>query len=168
MRNPTNGHPFLGTEIWSFQVCIFKGSVQRKLRWVENGVNRSIGASDCGAGHSFVVLFRFYFGFAIFPFPVSTVQIISEFWINRWSGASEVAPNWRYIAATATIIGAAWHSALIEAKRGNAHCTYRRSGQICSANKKFSDFFMFAALPLLAEHESLDQQYWRYIRKTKE
>jgi hypothetical protein len=35
----------------------FKGSVQRKLRWVENGVNRSIGALDCGAGHSFVVLF---------------------------------------------------------------------------------------------------------------
>jgi hypothetical protein len=33
-----------------------KGSVQRKLRWVENGVNISVGASDCGAGHSF---FRF-------------------------------------------------------------------------------------------------------------
>ncbi len=32
-----------------------KGSVQGKLRWVENGVNRSVGASDCGAGHSFVV-----------------------------------------------------------------------------------------------------------------
>jgi hypothetical protein len=51
-----------------------KGSVQRKLRWVENGVNRSIGASDCGTGHSFVVLFRFRLGFAIFPFPVSTAE----------------------------------------------------------------------------------------------
>jgi hypothetical protein len=60
-----------------------KGSVQRKLRWVENGVNRSVGASDCGAGHSFVVLFGFHLGFAIFPFPVSTARIISEFWINR-------------------------------------------------------------------------------------
>jgi hypothetical protein len=53
-----------------------KGSVQRKLRWVKNGVNKSVGASDCGAGHSFVVLFRFDLGFAIFPFPVSTAQII--------------------------------------------------------------------------------------------
>jgi hypothetical protein len=62
---------------------LVKGSVQRKLRWVKNGVNRSVGASDCGAGHSFVVLFRFHLGFAIFPFPVSTTQIIGEFWINR-------------------------------------------------------------------------------------
>jgi hypothetical protein len=58
------------------------GSVQRKLRWVENGVNRSVGASDCGAGHSFVVLFGFHLGFATFPFPVSTAQIIGEFWNN--------------------------------------------------------------------------------------
>jgi hypothetical protein len=61
----------------------FKGSVQQKLRWVENDVKRSVEASDCGAGHSFVVLFRFRLGFAIFPFPVSTVKIIGEFWINR-------------------------------------------------------------------------------------
>jgi hypothetical protein len=60
-----------------------KGSVQRKLRWVKSGVNRSVGASDCGAGHSFVVLLGFHLGFAIFPFPVSTVKIIGEFWINR-------------------------------------------------------------------------------------
>jgi hypothetical protein len=62
---------------------MLKGSVQRKLRWVENGVNRSVGASDCGAGHSFVVLFGFHLDFAIFPFPVSTVKILGEFWINR-------------------------------------------------------------------------------------
>jgi hypothetical protein len=55
---------------------MIKGSVQRKLRWVENGVNRSVGASDCGAGHSFVVLFGFHLDFAIFPFPVITAQII--------------------------------------------------------------------------------------------
>ncbi len=35
-----------------------KCSVQRKLRWVENGVNRSVGASDCGAGHYFECLIR--------------------------------------------------------------------------------------------------------------
>ena len=56
-----------------------KGSVQRKLRWVENGVNRSVGAWDSGTGHSFVVLFRFRLGFAIFPFPVSTAEFIGKF-----------------------------------------------------------------------------------------
>ncbi len=60
-----------------------KGNVQRKLRWVENGVNRSVGASNCGAGHSFVVLFGFHLGFVIFLFLVSTVKIIGEFWITR-------------------------------------------------------------------------------------
>jgi hypothetical protein len=62
---------------------VLKGSVQRKLRWVKNHVNRSVLASDSGAGHSFVVLLGFHLGFTIFPFPVSTVQIIGEFWKNR-------------------------------------------------------------------------------------
>ncbi len=84
----------------------FKGSVQRKLRWVENGVNRSVGASDCGAGHSFVVLFRFQLGFTIFPFPVSTAVFKGEFWKNKQSAMSDVAPivlvlyrihYWRYV-----------------------------------------------------------------------
>ncbi len=65
------------------RVYPFKGSVQPKLRWAENGVNRSVGASDCGAGHSFVVLFGFHLGFTIFLFPDSTAQIIGEFWKNR-------------------------------------------------------------------------------------
>jgi hypothetical protein len=69
----------------------FKGSVQRKLRWVENGVIRTKGASDYGAGHSFVVLFVFHLDFTIFLFPVTTTQIIGEFWQNRWSGTSDVA-----------------------------------------------------------------------------
>jgi hypothetical protein len=51
-----------------------------------------IEASNCGAGRSFVVLFRFHLGFAIFPFPVSTIKIKGEFWINRQSGTSDVAP----------------------------------------------------------------------------
>ncbi len=70
----------------------FKGSVQRKLRWVENGVNRCVGASDCGAGHSFVVLFRFHLGLSIFLFPVSTAEFIGEFWKNKRSATSDVAP----------------------------------------------------------------------------
>jgi hypothetical protein len=67
----------------STYVYPFKGSVQRKLWWVENGVNRSVGASDCGAGHSFVVLLGFHLDFGLFPFPVSTVKILGEFRINR-------------------------------------------------------------------------------------
>jgi hypothetical protein len=35
-----------------------KCSVQRKLRWVENGDNRSAGASGCGTGHYFECLIR--------------------------------------------------------------------------------------------------------------
>jgi hypothetical protein len=42
-----------------------------------------VGASDCCTGHSFVVLFEFHLGFTIFPFPVSTAQVIGEFWKNR-------------------------------------------------------------------------------------
>ncbi len=89
---------------------MLKGSVQRKLRWVENGVNRSVGASDCGAGHSFVVLFRFHLVFAIFPFPVSTAEFIGEFWTNKRSAASVVAliqlalykiRYWRYVDSCA-------------------------------------------------------------------
>ncbi len=88
----------------------FKGSVQRKLRWVENGVIRSVGASDCGAEHSFVVLFRFHLGFTIFPFPVSTAKFIGEFWKNKRSATSAVAPivlalyinhYWRYVDSCA-------------------------------------------------------------------
>jgi hypothetical protein len=83
-----------------------KGSVQRKLRWVENGVNRSVGAWDSGAGHSFVVLFRFRLDFAIFPFPVSTAEFVGEFWTNKRSATSGVAliqlalyiiRYWRYV-----------------------------------------------------------------------
>jgi hypothetical protein len=69
-----------------------KGIVQRKLRWVENGVNRSVGASYCSAGHSFVILFRFHLGFPLLPFPVSTAQVIGEFRKNRWGGTSDIAP----------------------------------------------------------------------------
>jgi hypothetical protein len=67
---------------------ILKTSVQRKLRWVENGVIRIVGASNYGAGHSFVVLFRFNLGFTIFPFPVSTAEFIGEFWKNKRSATT--------------------------------------------------------------------------------
>ncbi len=72
--------------------------------------------------------------------------------------ATQRQQNWRYIAATAKFIGAAWYLALIG-----------KVGRIRSTNTKFSRiFFMFAALRLLAEYESQRQQYWRSIRTTKE
>ncbi len=93
---------------------VLKGSVQRKLRWVENDVKRSAGALECGAGHCFVVLLRFRLGFAIFPFPVSTVKIIGQFWINRRSSASDVAPiELALYSCHSYYYWAAWPSALI-------------------------------------------------------
>ncbi len=60
-----------------------KGDVQRKLRWVENGVIRRVWASHCGAGYYFVDLGGLHHVYAFFPFPVSTGQIIGLFWKNR-------------------------------------------------------------------------------------
>jgi hypothetical protein len=62
---------------------VFTGNVQRKLRWVENGVTLRVEASHRGAGYYFVVLGGFHLVYAIFPFPVSTAQTIGEFWKNR-------------------------------------------------------------------------------------
>jgi hypothetical protein len=61
----------------------FKGSVQRKLRGVENSVNRCVRAWNCGTGRFYVVLLRLHLVFTIFPFPVSTAQFIGKFWQNR-------------------------------------------------------------------------------------
>jgi hypothetical protein len=87
--------------------CNVKGSVQWKLRWVKSGVNRSVGASHCGAGTSFVVLFRFHLGFNWFPFPVSTASFKGEFGNNKGSGTSAVASLvlGRYVEAIANFIG---------------------------------------------------------------
>ncbi len=49
-------------------VTALKGSVQRKLRWVENGANRCVWAWDCGAGRFYVVLLRLHLVFTIFRF----------------------------------------------------------------------------------------------------
>jgi hypothetical protein len=69
----------------------FKGSVQRKLRWVENGVNRCVWTWDCGAGCFFVILLCHLLVCTIFLFLVSIAQFIGEFWKNGWSATSNVA-----------------------------------------------------------------------------
>ncbi len=89
---------------------VLKGSVQWKLRWVYNGFNLYVWAWDCGAGRFYVVLFRFHLAFIIFPFPVSTAQLIGEFSKTRRSATSDVVLHllrrymnfyWRYDARCA-------------------------------------------------------------------
>ncbi len=63
-----------------------------KLRWVESVIFWQVWASYHGAGYYFVVLGSLHLVYTFFPFPVSTAQIIGEFWRNRLSGTSNVAP----------------------------------------------------------------------------
>ncbi len=70
----------------------FKGSVQRKLRWVETGVNRWVWVSDRGTGQCFIVKVSLHLVYSFFPFPVRTTQFLSEFWNNKWSGISDLTP----------------------------------------------------------------------------
>ncbi len=79
--------------------------------------------------------------------------------------ATQRQQYWRYIAENANIIGAAWLTALIgEAGKRSPHLQANSQRQY----EVFADFFMFAALRLLAEYESQHQQYWHSIRKMKE
>jgi hypothetical protein len=75
--------------------CPFKGSVQRKLRWVWNSANRCVWAWDCGAGHYFEFLFRCRLVLNIFPFPVSTAKLLGDFYNNRRSAAKSY-PRFAY------------------------------------------------------------------------
>jgi hypothetical protein len=104
-------------------LSLIKGSVQQKLRWVENGVNRCVWAWQCGAGRFYVILLHLQLVFTIFPFLVCTAQVIGEFWINMWSTMSDVAPT--VLALYRNIIGATLHPAL----KGEA-------GRLCRANKR--------------------------------
>jgi hypothetical protein len=57
----------------------------------------------------------------------------------------------------------------LKGKAGRLRCTDWRSltnlqGQLAV----FADFFLFAALSLLAENKFQDQYYWSSIRETKE
>jgi hypothetical protein len=99
-----------------------KGSVQRKLSWVNSGVNRCVGALDRGAGHAFVVFFGFHLGFTFFPFPVPTDQFTGKFGSDKWSITSDVAP-----IVLALISIHTWFLPPI----GEA-------GHICSTNEEFS------------------------------
>ncbi len=94
------------------------------------------------AGHYFFVLVRLHLVLSIFPIPVCTAQLIGDFWTNRQSATSKVAPT--ALALFGNVI--TLHPAL----KGKAQ-------RICSANQKFSWVFFFAALRLLVEYESQRQ-----------
>jgi hypothetical protein len=66
-----------------------KGSDQRKLRWVKNSASRCILlAWDCGAGPYFEFLIRRCIVMNVFPFPVSTANLLGDFYNNRRSAAN--------------------------------------------------------------------------------
>jgi hypothetical protein len=50
---------------------LLKGIVQRKLRWVESGVNRWVMFHYWGAGHYFLILKRHYLVFRIKHFAAT-------------------------------------------------------------------------------------------------
>jgi hypothetical protein len=121
-------------------VLAIKGSVQRKLRRVENSVNPWEKALDHGAGHYFFVLVRLHLFLSIFPFPVSTAQFIGEFWKNRWSATSNVAPA--VLVLYRNVIGATLHPAL-KGKAGQFAVPIGKVRQIFSQRQLevFADFF---------------------------
>ncbi len=51
--------------------CDIKGIVQRKLRWVESGVNRWVMLQYWGAGHYFLILKGHYLVFLIKRFAAT-------------------------------------------------------------------------------------------------
>jgi hypothetical protein len=57
---------------------MLKGIVQRKLRWVESGVNRWVMLKYWGAGHYFLILKGHYLVFRIKCFAAIGAQIIGN------------------------------------------------------------------------------------------
>ncbi len=73
---------------------------------------------------NFFVLVHLHLVLSIFSFPASTAQFIGEFWTNRQSATSNVAPT--VLALYISVIGATLHPALKgEARR--LRRAYRRS-----------------------------------------
>ncbi len=69
-----------------------KGSVQRKLSWVENSANVGKFTSDRGAGHYFSNLLSLHVVLNIFPFSLSKAKFVGDFCTNRQSAANSFPP----------------------------------------------------------------------------
>jgi hypothetical protein len=88
------------------------------------------------------------------PFPGSTAQVIGEFWTNRWSAMSDVAPT--VLALYRNIIGARLHPALKgqQAKRDKFAApikSFRGIFFICCASP--TGAVRIAGLIVLAQHK---------------
>ncbi len=82
-------------------------------------------AWDCGAGHCFDFLLRHRLALNIFPFPVTTVKLLGEFYNNRRSAANR-CPRFAYSFVSFMLPQYYWSC--------NSYCASRRS----AANKKKS------------------------------
>jgi hypothetical protein len=128
--------------------CPFKGSVKRKLRWVENSINRCVWAWDCGAGRFFyVVLLRRHLSYTIFQFPVNTAQFIGEFWKNTSNVTLHLLKR-----SICRIVSSA---KLLRVRKGEAGRLRRASRQSTANSKRqlevFVDFFFRCTSPFSGE-----------------
>jgi hypothetical protein len=117
-----------------------KGSVQRKLTWVENSANCWVLASDCGAGHYFGFLIYCHLVLYLFPFPLSTEKLLGEFYYNRRIAANTF-PRFAYSCVSFILRQYYWHCDL-----------YSACGQSAAKKKNLRNFlywrYKFAALRL--------------------
>jgi hypothetical protein len=72
------------------QKQLFKGIVQRKLRWVKSGVNRAVNASVLGRWTLFLMLKGHYLAFRIKRFAATWAHIIGNVGKNWWSAENGV------------------------------------------------------------------------------
>ncbi len=81
--------------------------------------------------------------FYLFPFPVSTAQIIGEFWKNGWSSVSDVAPL--VLALYSSYSRYCWRFASGAFRRSGGTLAVPIGGAERSSNakKKFSQIFFY-------------------------
>ncbi len=72
-----------GSKVVPIDEFPFKGSVQGKLSWVKKVSINGCCPKTVALGIMFFCKESLHLVFDIFPFPVSTVQLIGEFWNNR-------------------------------------------------------------------------------------
>ncbi len=72
-----------------------KGSVQRKLRWVEYCANLWVLASNRGAGHYFLSLLSLHVALNVFLFLFSKAKFLGDFRTN-WQSAANCFSHFTY------------------------------------------------------------------------
>jgi hypothetical protein len=133
----------LFTLLFRLLKSLLKGSVQRKLRWVENSANRCVLAWDCGGGHYIEFLFRRRLVLNIFPFPVSTAKLLGNLYNNRRSAAKSY-PRFAYSFVFLMLRQYYWRCDPFSANRRSA-ANFKKSAKTSYRRCEF------AALRLLAQ-----------------